>query len=161
VVAGAAVVGACVGACRTGALVVRDEVGAVDGALDALAAVEAVVTACVGAADVVAADAAVVGAAFGTLLLALLPLVFPGRACAYPPASTTAPAVDATVIQPVVLRTRRSPRSRASARRRSSLVRCGMLGLLDRYGDLLDQDSPMAGSEPTRAMFRSGKDLRL
>jgi hypothetical protein len=104
-----------------GALVVRAEVAAEDGVWAALL----VVAACVGAAEFAPAVVAVCGVP--------LLVVFPGSACAYPPASTTAPAADATVIQPVAVRTRRSPRSRASARSCAvSVVRCGKVGLLSR-----------------------------
>jgi len=100
-----------------GALVVRAEVAAEDGAAAALL----LVVACVGAAVLAEVFPAVVGAVVGAVVVAVcgvpLLVVFPGSACAYPPASTTAPAADATVIQPVAARTRRSPRSRASARR--------------------------------------------
>jgi hypothetical protein len=99
------------------ALVVPAEVAAEDGALD--------VPGAAAAGDV---GAALLGAVFAGILLLV---VFPGSACAYPPASTTAPAADATVIQPVAVRTRRSPRSRASARNCAvSVVRCGKVGLL-------------------------------
>jgi hypothetical protein len=122
------------------ALVVRAEVAAEDGALAAAGAVVAAA-----ARDVAAA---LLGAAFaGVPLLD----VFPGSACAYPPASTTAPAADATVIQPVAMRTRRSPRSRASARRCAS--KCGKVGLLGRRS-LPGRD--LNGPEPSLTDRRFG-----
>jgi hypothetical protein len=124
------------------ALVVRAEVAAEDGALDAAGAVVAAAFGDVG--DVAAA---LLGAAFAGLLLD----VFPGSACAYPPASTTAPAADATVIQPVAVRTRRSPRSRASARRCAS--KCGKVGLLGRRS-LPGRD--LNGPEPSLTDRRFG-----
>jgi hypothetical protein len=125
------------------ALVVCAEVAAVVGALDVPGAVVAAAFADVG--DVAAA---LLGAVLAGVLLLV---VLPGSACAYPPASTTAPAADATVIQPVAVRTRRSPRSRASARRCAS--KCGKLGLLGRRS-LPGRD--LHGPEPSLTDRRFG-----
>jgi hypothetical protein len=120
-----------------GALVVRSEAAAEDGALD--------VPGAAAARDV---GAALVGAAFAGVPLLV---VFPGSACAYPPASTTAPAAVATVIQPVAVRTRRSPRSRASAR--WCVSECGKIGLLGRWS-LPGRDT--GGPEPSLTDRRFG-----
>jgi hypothetical protein len=139
----AAVVGACAGAWRAGA---DEVVGALSGVVDVcVAAVVLAAELPAAGAPVLAAADGVAGAAVpGALACVLFALVFPGSAWAYPPASTTAPAADATVIQPVAVRTRRSPRSRASTRfRASSVVRCGKVGLLGRFrGRRIDDPQP-------------------
>jgi hypothetical protein len=107
-------------------------------------------------------DAGVVAACAG---VGEVDAVLPGSACAYPPARTTAPAADATVIHPVAVRTLRSPRSRASVRSRVVSVvfgdKVGLLGMADLLACGLTPASPGAGSEHARPMFRSGKDRKL
>lgn len=155
-----AVVGGCEGGCRVGA---DDVVGAcadaeVCGAVDAVvcgaepgALVVERVAVGVGAVCCVAV-ARVAGAVLVAGCAALVEAeLFPGIACAYPLASTTAPAAEATVIRPVVVRTRRSPRSRASARAGMS---CVFLG--DKVGlprGLFRVVGPDAGSSLANGVF--------
>lgn len=129
-----AVVGGCEGACRVGA---EDVAGAcadaeVCGAADAVVcgaeAGAPVVAGCAaaGAEDVrCVAEAREAGVVLMAGCAALGVVLLPGSAWAYPAASTTAPAAEATVIRPVVVRTRRRPRSRASARAGMSCVFLG------------------------------------
>jgi hypothetical protein len=136
-----AVVGACAGGCSVGVEEVLGA-GAEEEPVGAAAAED--VRGAGAAGDVsdglVWARVAAEGVGAGAVDAAL-----PGRACAYPPASTTAPAADATVIHPVAVRTLRSPRSRAPARSRAVSSFLGdKVGLLGGGSSGLRSDTSLA-----------------